>query len=74
MSNNDEQRGRGRPEMPEEQRASSHIHLRVTASRKAAYVRAANAEGVKTTGQPMTLADWAFKHLDLASGHNEKKL
>jgi hypothetical protein len=52
---------RGRPALPDDQKASSHIHLRSTAKRKAAYVRAAQKN-------KQTLADWSFEHLDAASG------
>lgn len=42
---------------PEEQRASSQIQLRVTHSRKAAYVREANRNNT-------TLAGWMFRVCD----------
>jgi TPR repeat protein len=48
--------------MPENERASSQIQLRVSRKRKAAYVRAA---------KPGPLAGWCFKHLDAASGFTE---
>lgn len=53
----------GRPLLPAAARADSQIQLRVTRSRKAAYVRAANR-------QRKTLAAWCFGHLDAASGYN----
>lgn len=45
--------------MPPGEGAESHIHLRVTRERKAAYVRQASSEG-------KTLAAWCFEHLDKA--------
>jgi hypothetical protein len=53
----------GRPKLPDNQRASSQIQLRVTRRRKAAYVSAAN---------PKTLAAWCFEHLDAASGYQKE--
>lgn len=50
--------------MPEDARASSHIHLRVSRKRKAAYVHAA---------QPGTLADWCFTNLDKAAGYDSSE-
>lgn len=58
------QPSRGRPPLPDSERADSQIQLRVTRKRKAAYVRAANRK-------KQTLAAWAFDHLDRASGHAE---
>lgn len=53
----------GRPPFPPGERAASQIQLRVTAKRKAAYVRAA---------QPGTLASWCFEHLDKAAEYREQ--
>lgn len=53
---------RGRPPLPDSERADSQIQLRVTRKRKGAYVRAANKG-------KQTLAAWAFEHLDRASGY-----
>lgn len=55
---------RGRPPLPDSERADSQIQLRVTRRRKAAYVRAANKQG-------LTLAAWTFENLDRAAGHSE---
>lgn len=55
---------RGRPALPDSEKASSHIHLRATAKRKGAYVRAANKKR-------QTLVDWSFEHLDAAAGLTE---
>lgn len=52
---------RGRPVLPEDEKATSNIHLRATAKRKGAYVRAANKKR-------QTLVDWSFEHLDAAAG------
>ncbi len=59
---------RGRPPLPDSERADSQIQLRVTKARKKAYVRAAREERVDENG---TLAAWVFEHLDRASGHSE---
>jgi hypothetical protein len=45
--------------------AESFIQMRVTRPRKAAYVRAANRQREKLTA-------WAQRHLDKASGYQEK--
>lgn len=55
---------RGRPELPEGQRADSQIQLRVTRERKAAYVRAAKGA---------TLAAWCFANLDKAAGYSDEQ-
>lgn len=55
---------RGRPPLPDEQKARSNIHFRVTTKRKAAYVRAAQQKG-------STLVAWSIAHLDEASGFSE---
>jgi hypothetical protein len=52
---------RGRPPLPDSERADSQIQLRVTRKRKSAYVRAAKGE---------TLAAWMFRVCDDASGAN----
>jgi hypothetical protein len=49
---------RGRPPFPAGQAATHHIHLRTTAARKSAYVRAA---------KPGKLTDWVFAQLDKAA-------
>ena len=46
----------GRPEKPANERAESHLHIRVNARDKAAWVKAAQREGV-------TLAQWVIKKL-----------
>ena len=56
-----EQASRGRPPLPDSERADSQIQLRVTRKRKTAYVRAANRK-------KQTLAAWAFDALDQKSG------
>lgn len=53
---------RGRKPLPEAERASSYVMLRVTRRRKAAYVRAAKGQ---------TLAGWACAQLDRAAGFQE---
>lgn len=63
MNYPDEPKGPGRPPLPDDERASSQIQLRVTRKRKAAYVRAS---------QPGTLADWMFRVCDEASGYRGK--
>lgn len=55
---------RGRPPLPDSERADSQIQLRVTRKRKGAYVRAANKG-------KQTLAAWMFRVCDAASGHRE---
>lgn len=52
--------GRGRPPMPADEKASSHLHFKVTRRRKSAYVKAAKGE---------SLAKWACGHLDKAAGY-----
>lgn len=52
---------RGRPPLPDSERADSQIQLRVTRARKSAYVRAANRK-------KQTLAAWAFDALDREAG------
>jgi hypothetical protein len=49
---------RGRPPLPESERANSYVMLRVTQRRKSAYKRAANGA---------TLAGWAIAKLDQAA-------
>ena len=56
-----EQSRRGRPPLPDSERADSQIQLRVTRKQKAAYVRAASRK-------KQTLAAWAFDALDRESG------
>jgi hypothetical protein len=51
---------RGRPPLPDSERADTQIQLRVTRQRKAAYVRAANRK-------QQTLAAWAFSAMDKES-------
>ena len=53
---------RGRPPLPDSERADAQIQLRVTRRRKAAYVRAAKGA---------TLAAWMFRVCDEASGYIE---
>ena len=50
-------RGAGRPPIGGET-ATHHVHIRTTAQRKSAWVRAA---------QPRTLAEWVTEHLDRAA-------
>jgi len=57
-----EQPSRGRPPLPDSERAGSQIQLRVTRRRKAAYVRAAKGE---------TLAAWMFRVCDDAARYRE---
>jgi hypothetical protein len=52
---------------PEDTRDESEIVLRVSRTRKSAYVRAAQRREKK----PRTLAAWCFEHLDKASGYEE---
>ena len=52
---------RGRPRLPEDQRAADTIQLRVTRRRKASYKRAARRAR-------KTLTAWATHHLDRAAG------
>lgn len=54
----------GRRPLPKGQAAESHIQLRVTRKRKAAYVRAASRK-------KQTLAAWCFEALDKESGYVE---
>jgi len=54
---------RGQPPKPVEEVASSHLHIRVTQAQKAAWVRQAQAEGMK-------LSAWVIGRLD--SGKAEK--
>jgi hypothetical protein len=54
----------GRPPLPEDERASSQIQLRVTSKRKTAYVRAAYQKG-------QTLAAWAFDQMDKGANYTE---
>ena len=56
---------RGRPAVPSNQRASEQIQLRVTAGKKAFYVRAALKKRMK-------LSAWMFSVCDVASGYNPK--
>lgn len=51
---------RGRPPLPDSERADAQIQLRVNRKRKSAYVRAA---------KPKTLAAWMFEICDKASGY-----
>jgi hypothetical protein len=53
---------RGRPPLPQGVAATSQIQLRVTTTRKAAYVRTASKQG-------KTLAAWIFEHCDKASNY-----
>lgn len=53
---------RGRPPLPDSERADSQIQLRVTRRRKSAYVRAAKGE---------TLAAWMFRVCDEAANYRE---
>jgi hypothetical protein len=55
--------GPGRPPLPEDQAAASHIHIRTTRRRKAAYVRAS---------KPRKLTDWMVENLDKAAGYLER--
>jgi len=54
--------GPGRPTLPDDKKASSQMQLRISRSRKAAYVKAAQSMG-------QTLAAWSFEKLDSASGY-----
>lgn len=57
----------GRPPIDDREKiASSHIHLRVTRARKAAYVKASQRK------KGRTLVDWCFSHLDKASGYKDE--
>lgn len=51
---------RGRPPLPDSERADAQIQLRVTSKRKASYVRAANRK-------KQTLAAWMFEVCDAAA-------
>lgn len=62
MAKADDQPQRGRPPLPDSERADSQIQLRVTRRRKSAYVLAAKGE---------TLAGWMFRVCDDASGYRE---
>lgn len=54
----------GRPPLPDSERADSQIQLRVTRSRKGAYVFAASK-------RKQTLAAWCFEALDKESGYGK---
>lgn len=67
-STDEQKRPAHRPPLADREKvASSHIHLRVTRKRKAAYVSAAQKK------KDQTLADWCFSHLDKASGYKEEE-
>lgn len=66
MKESDHNTHPGRPPLPDDDRASSVIVLRVQRTRKAAYVRAA----IKKC---KTLSGWAFAQLDRASGYKEDR-
>lgn len=63
MADADNTPARGRPPLPDSERADSQIQLRVTRKRKTAYVRAANRK-------KQTLAAWAFDALDREAGYD----
>lgn len=48
---------RGAPEKPAPERADSHLHIRVTAHKKAGWVKQAQREGKK-------LSEWVISRLD----------
>jgi len=50
----------GRPPKPDGEKADRHIILRVSSTRKGAYVESARKKGKK-------LSEWCFEHLDKAS-------
>lgn len=67
-STEEQKRPAHRPPLTDREKvASSHIHLRVTRARKAAYVKAAQRK------KGRTLVEWCFSHLDKASGYKEEQ-
>lgn len=53
---------RGRPPKPAAERASAHLHQRITHAQRRAYERAARAEGLPTSR-------WVTTHLDRAAAN-----